>query len=367
MRLLGDFVPADVIWFFEAGLYRLGFFNSASPKQIRELMLPARKDTLMTRMTLLVIAEPATNFRSPLQRFSESVNITISDQMEVLQDVAPQADVILSAGNPSLLRAVFPRATQLRWLHSYFAGVEKILFPELVASPVIMTNARGVFKWPLAEFVIASILYFEKDLRRLIQSQELSLWQEFDVEEVRGKVMGIVGYGETGKACAELARPFGMEVLGLRRRPELSRGDPLLAELFGPDRLREMLPKCDYLVLAAPATPASRRLIGVTEIDCMKRSAIVINVGRGSAIDEAALVQALEQGRIRGAGLDVFEVEPLPIGHPFYRLKNVLLSPHSTDHTPGWQDRTLQCFIRNLERYMKGEALENVVDKQAGY
>jgi phosphoglycerate dehydrogenase-like enzyme len=128
-----------------------------------------------------------------------------------------------------------------------------------------------------------------------------------------------------------------------------------------------MLGACDYIVLTAPATQETRRMIGEAEINSMKPQAILINVGRGSLVDEAALVRALNQGQIRGAALDVFEVEPLASGHPFYRLNNVLVSPHSTDYTPGWRDHALQCFIRNLEKFVAGQPLENTVDKQAGY
>jgi phosphoglycerate dehydrogenase-like enzyme len=321
----------------------------------------------MTCPTVLVIADPKAEYLNALQRFSGTVNIIISNQLGLLQEASPKADVILYISDPNLLRAILPQATRLRWVHSFYAGVENILFPEFVASPVILTNARGVYKRPLAEFVMAGILFFAKDIRRLIRNQEMGTWQQFDVEETHGKVMGIVGYGESGRACAELARAFGMRILGLRRRPELSRSDPLLDKVFGADCLVEMLGACDYIVLTAPATPETRRMIGEAEISSMKSQAILINVGRGALVDEAALVRALEGGQIRGAALDVFEVEPLASGHPFYRLKNVLLSPHSTDDTPGWRDHALQCFIRNLEKFVTAQLLENMVDKRAGY
>jgi phosphoglycerate dehydrogenase-like enzyme len=179
--------------------------------------------------------------------------------------------------------------------------------------------------------------------------------------------MGIVGYGETGRACAERARSLGMKVLGLRRRPELSKGDPCLEAVTGPNDLHSLLAQSDYVVLAAPATPQTRRLIGKSEFAAMKTSAVFINVGRGSSVDEAAMIEALENGRLRGAGLDVFETAPLPSGHPFYRLENVLLSPHCADHTPGFYEMDVEFFVQNLQRFVKSEPLENVVDKEAGY
>ena len=197
--------------------------------------------------------------------------------------------------------------------------------------------------------------------------QAVGVWQPFDVDDVHGKVIGIIGYGETGRASAELAHAFGMRVLGLRRRPEQSRGDSLLESVFGPESLHEMLPLCDFVLLATPGTPQTRGMIGQREIELMKADAIVINVGRGSLVHEAALVEALQQKRIRGAALDVFEVEPLPSGHPFYGMENVLLSPHAADHTPGYLGLGMESFIRNLQRFQNGEPLANVVDKTAGY
>jgi phosphoglycerate dehydrogenase-like enzyme len=321
----------------------------------------------MTETMVLVIDNPQDDYLKPLRRLPEPLHITITDQLEVLEDAAPKADVIMIAADPKLLESIFPKATRLRWLHSFSAGVETYLFPELVRSPVVMTNARGVFKKSLAEFVMTSALYFAKNLRRMLRNQEAGVWERYDVEELRGKVMGIIGYGETGRACAELARPFGMTLFGLRRRPKLSQGDPLLDRVFGADRLLEMLALSDYVVLAAPATRETRKLIGEPEINAMKREAVLINVGRGWSVDEAALVLALEGNRIRGAVLDVFETEPLPAGHAFYGAKNLLISPHTADHTPDWQALSLQFFLENLERFVEGLPLENIVDKQAGY
>ena len=322
----------------------------------------------MTPLKVLVIDKPGANHLKVLDTLPASVNVVVSIQAAVLRESVQEADVILN-GIPDghLLRDIFTHATRLRWVHSLSDGVEKILFPELVASPAILTNARGVFKQSLAEFVIGAVLYFAKDFRRLIRSQQAGIWQQFEMEEAQGKAMGIVGYGETGRACAERARPLGMKILGLRRRPELSRGDPWLEAVLGPDGLHGLLAQSDYVVLAAPDTPQTRRLIGKVEFAVMKASAVLINVGRGSSVDETAMIDALEQGRIRGAALDVYETAPLPFGHPFYRLENVLLSPHCADHTPGFYELDMEFFMQNLQRFLNGEPLKNVVDKEAGY
>lgn len=323
---------------------------------------------VMTDLTLVVIERPEATYLDALTKLAASITIVVGNDLRLLEEAAPRADaVVVGMSNGSLLRAIFPKTTRLRWVHSLSAGVESTLFPELVASPVTVTNGRGVFKRSLAEFVIAAALHFAKDLRRMVRNQEAGRWAQFDVEELRGKTMGIVGYGETGRATAELARPFGMKVLGLRRRPELSRRDPLLDAVYAPDGLREMLAASDVVVLAAPSTAATRQLIGKPEIASMKAGAVLVNVGRGSLVDQAALVEALEQKRIRGAALDVFETEPLPVGSSVYRLENVLLSPHCADHTAGWRELALECFLRNLEKFQKGEPPENIVDKRAGY
>jgi phosphoglycerate dehydrogenase-like enzyme len=232
---------------------------------------------------------------------------------------------------------------------------------------VPLTNGRGVFKDALAEFAITSILFFAKDLRRLVHSQEAGHWDQFDVEWVRGKVLGIVGYGEIGRESARLGRALGMTTVATRKRTALSQDDPELERTYPLEQLREMLSVSDYVVVATPLTPETRGMIGQAELSAMKNSAVLINIGRGPVIVESALIAALEQKRIKGAALDVFDEEPLPAGHPFYRLSNLLLSPHSADHTVGWAELAMNVFVENFVRFHNGEPLLNVVDKRAGY
>jgi phosphoglycerate dehydrogenase-like enzyme len=158
-----------------------------------------------------------------------------------------------------------------------------------------------------------------------------------------------------------------MKVVAVRRRSALSANDPDLARAYPPEGLREMLSVSDYVVVSTPLTGETRGLIGDAELRSMKSSGVIINVGRGPVIVESALIAALAEKRIRGAALDVFDVEPLPTGHPFYQLDNVLLSPHSADHVVGWADSAMNQFIENFERYRSGQPLENLVDKKAGY
>src|SRR5262249_20340779 len=248
-----------------------------------------------------------------------------------------KADAILYAYlDAGLLARVLPLATRVRWIHCLWTGVEGILVPELLVHPAVLTNARGAFKGPLADWVIAVMLFFAFDLRRVIRQQEHGVWEPFIGDTLKGRTLGIVGYGAIGSAAATRARTFGMKIAALRRRPELSVDDPLVDENYGPKQLDELMAASDYVLAAAPLTAETRGLIGQNEIARMKPTAVIINVGRGPVIDEQALVHALESGTIRGAALDVFNVEPLPADHPFWRLPNVLLSPHTADRVEGF-------------------------------
>lgn len=319
-------------------------------------------------LTLLVLAEPTAPQLRMLARLPEETRIVVGNRAEAFQSAAPEADTILCwFASRTLLERVFEMAPRLRWVHSSAAGVDTLLFPELVASPVPLTNSRGLFSGPLGEFALGAILFFAKGFRRMVGSQVAGRWDPFDPEELAGKTLGIVGCGDIGHAVARRAHALGMKILAVRRRPELCREDPLMHAVFPPQARREMLAASDYVVVAAPLTPETQGLIAEAELRAMKPSGVLINIGRGPVVDEAALVRALQQGWIRGAALDVFEQEPLPAGHPFYGLENLLLSPHCADHTPGWMERAMQLFLENFERFSQGQPLRNIVDKTSGY
>jgi phosphoglycerate dehydrogenase-like enzyme len=318
--------------------------------------------------TVLVVAHPAAQFLKVLDRLPDRTHLVVGNREEIFREAAPGADVLLHALGPKdVLQAVFARAEKLRWVHSMSAGLDGMLFPELISSPVPLTNGRGVFSPSLGEWVAGAILYFAKDFRRLMRSQQAGRWDQFDCEMVEGKTVGIVGMGTIGEEVAKRMRPFGVSIAALRRRPELSGAHPLVDRVYGPAMLADLLAASDYVVLSTPLTAETRGLIGARELAAMKPSGVLINVGRGPVVDEAALVAALRDNRIRGAALDVFEVEPLPEAHAFYSLENVLLSPHSADHVPGWSEKALEFFVENYRRFAAGQPLLNVVDKNAGY
>lgn len=317
---------------------------------------------------LLVLADPRDAKLAYLERLPDGMSMAVGNTPDAFRNLAPDADAILLWWPPrGLLDQVLAMTPRVRWIHSPAAGLDGLLSPAVMASPATLTNGRGVFSQSLGEFALAAILFFAKDLRRMVRSQQAGRWDPFDVDEIRFQTLGIVGYGDIGRACAQRAKAFGMRVLGLRKRPAESQGDPWADQVYGLSQLEEMLPLCDYVIAAAPLTPETRGMIGDAAFAVMKPEAVLINVGRGPVVDEAALARALESGRIRGAALDVFEVEPLPAGHPFYRLENVLLSPHCADHTRDWLDQAMLFFLDNFARYRAGQPLLNIVDKQRGY
>jgi phosphoglycerate dehydrogenase-like enzyme len=323
----------------------------------------------MRNYTILILTDPAERQLALLEKPLAGVKLIAGNTVEAFEQAAVHADVLFNwSGSLALFRNVFGMCPNLRWVHSRSVGLERTLFPELTESPVPLTNGTSVFSASLGEFTLAAILYFAKDFRRMIGNQKTGVWEAFDVMPVSGQTVGIIGYGDIGRAIAARVRPLGMIVLALKRHASPSRGtDPLVEQIYGPEHRIEMLSRCDYVVVAAPLTSETRGMIGKLEFVAMKPTAVVINVGRGPVINEEALVSALSIGRIKGAALDVFDHEPLPQGHPFYRLENVLLSPHCADHTPDWLDQAMHFFIAQFERFRKGEPLLNVVDKKLGY
>jgi phosphoglycerate dehydrogenase-like enzyme len=322
----------------------------------------------MSELTIVVIANPADRSLAQLERLPDPVRITVGLSAEAHFDAAPHADIVLCSGTArATLQELWPRFGRLKWIHALAAGLDGLLFPELVESGIPLTCSRGVFARSLGEFAVAGMLFFAKDLRRLVRQQGAGRWEQFDVEELHGRVLGIVGYGEIGRAAAARAKAFGMKIHALRRNPGKSAGDEVVDRQFAPAELEELIAGSDYLLAAAPLTPETRGLIGGRELALMKSTGVIINLGRGPVIDEAALIEALSGKRIRGAVLDVFDQEPLPEGHPFYSLENVLLSPHSADHTATWLDEAMSFFIDNFDRWSNGEPLKALADKKAGY
>ncbi len=274
----------------------------------------------------------------------------------------------------------------LDWVHSGAAGVGSSLTPEMLASPVLFTNSAGVHAPPMAETVLAMILFFGRGLDLAVRSQRLGRWDKdafyragAPMGELAEATVGIVGFGGVGQEVARRVAALGARVLAARRGPPppgLADLEPLVGDgrmgeridvLHGESGLDTVLRDSDIIVLAAPETVETRSMIDARALGRVKEGALLINVARGKLVDEAALVRSLESGHLRGAGLDVFAREPLPQDHPLWSLPNVLITPHVSAVTRGFWDRETALMTENVRRYLGGETLLNLVDKQAGY
>lgn len=287
---------------------------------------------------------------------------------EVIEAVA-DAEVYCGFGIP---REVFLAAGKLRWAHSGAAGVGSSLFEEMRASDVLFTNSAGIYAEPMAEHGLAMILHFARGFDVAIAGQAAGEWRHRALHgrgspalEVSGRTLVVVGLGGTGRALARRAAALGMRVLAIRRIPGDSPSG--VEAVWGPDRTLQALSEADFVALTLPETPETEGSIGARELGAMGAECVLINLSRGGIVDEEALTAALAEGRLRGAGLDVFRTEPLPADSPLWRMENVLVTPHASGVSPRFWDRETELILRNVGRYLSGKPLENLVDKEAGY
>lgn len=263
-------------------------------------------------------------------------------------------------------------APKLRWVHSPAAAVHQLIFPEMVDSSVVLTNAREVHGPVVAEHAIAMVLALAKRLPSAMHSQQRRAWGQQAMweerprpREVQDATLGLIGLGSIGREVAKRARALGMRVVAVREHPE--KGGEGVDAVHGPADLNRMLAEADYVVIAAPITSATQSLFDSARLAHMKPDAYLINVSRGQLVDEGALAEALRQKKIAGAALDVFSVEPLPPDSPLWGLDNLLITPHTAAVTEKLWERHYQLMRENLRRYLAGEALLGVVDKKKGY
>jgi phosphoglycerate dehydrogenase-like enzyme len=265
--------------------------------------------------------------------------------------------------SPSL-RQAWDAARDVRWIHVAGVGVDGLLFPELVAADVTVTNSAGVFDAAIGEYAVGLMLAFAMDLPRSVRDQATRRWEHRETERLAGRTVVVLGAGGIGRAIASLARAAGCQILSVARE---ARTDPDLGRIFGVGDLASILPLADFVVVALPLTAATRGLVGAAELRRLRPSARIINVGRGPVVDEDALVQALERGIIAGAALDVFDREPLPPEHPFWDMRNVIVSPHMSGDFGGYEEALSSLFLDQLSRYQAGTPLINVVDTGLGF
>jgi phosphoglycerate dehydrogenase-like enzyme len=290
----------------------------------------------------------------------------------------PEADVLFTR--------ILPRdpsiAPDLRWVQFMWEGVDSMSdgFRE---SDILLTNSSGAHADQIAEHVFAFILDHSRKTRLYMGLQDKGEWlgwrDQPRLEKLEGSTIGIIGYGRIGKAVARIANGFGMKVIALKRDPsKISRepisssGDPdpevkIPEMILGPDSLELLLSMSDHVVLSLPHTPETDHFFGWKEFEAMKTNAFLVNIGRGALVDEEALIKALRTGKLSGAGLDVFEIEPLPHDSPLWSMDNVFITPHSSVGGDPAEDQVIDLFCENLERYLRGEELMNLVDKKRGY
>lgn len=258
----------------------------------------------------------------------------------------------------------FRKYEKLKWIHTSFVGVDEIITDEMRNSNVIVTNSRGMLT-PVPEHAVALVLAFDRKLYEAFDLQKKSEWKRlFEAGELAGKTIGILGLGAIGVEVARLFKSFNCRVIAINKEPVESK---YVDSILPDDKLPALLKESDYVISCLPLTKETRHLLGEKEFAMMKRTSVVVNVGRGPVVDERALVAALKGKKIAGACLDVFETEPLPKSSPLWKMENVIITSHYASKTPHYEDRMIEIFCRNLVSFTKGEKLINVVDKKKGY
>jgi phosphoglycerate dehydrogenase-like enzyme len=314
---------------------------------------------------LVIQGEKGIDVVPRIDELSGQAELRFASTAAELRNALPGAEVLLGWNFRAGLQEVWGSASDLRWIHWAGAGVDAVVFPELAASDVQLTNARGIFDVPMAEWVLGMIICFAKEIPQNLEFQARAEWKHRVTEMVAGKRALVVGVGSIGRAVGRLLRAAGMEVEAIGRSAR--DGDVDFGHIYAIDELHERLPGADYVVLITPLTEQTRNLFGAAEFAAMATHARFINIGRGPLVVEADLLEALHSGQIAGAALDVFVEEPLPKESPFWRAPNCLVSPHMSGDYAEYEAAMADQFMANWARYLAGEPLLNVVDKKLGF
>ncbi len=315
-----------------------------------------RPDHNKTRLG--IVGEMAEPFAAQLaRRFPEVSTVRADDgDLDALVMWQPHVDEVVAA---------VQRQPDLRWVHLRWAGVAAPVLDAMQGHQAVLTNGSGAHGLAVAEYVAGVVLAHYKRLHEMRAAQLRLEWlPDFKIRELRGSVVGVVGLGDLGLNVARVLRAFGVRLRGLRRSSSPCAG---VDELYQPSQLAEFVSGLDVLVVAAPLTPDTRGLIGARELGLLGPGALLVNVGRALVVQQDAMLEALRAGQLGGAALDVFEEEPLPAESPLWQTPNVFISPHCCDASPQSLERGLGLFLDNVGRFLNGEPLENVVDREAGY
>tara|TARA_B100000579_G_scaffold436286_1_gene461824 strand:- start:2941 stop:3915 length:975 start_codon:yes stop_codon:yes gene_type:complete len=302
------------------------------------------------------------------EQFSQYNFIQLIDNQSIINQIE-NVDILLAYQIP---KKIFKKnIDSLKWIQIGNAGVDNCMFDEVIKSKIIITNSRGINSVPVSEFVISSILFFEKNLIDCIEFKKNKVWNQWDIAKknntLENKIVGIIGYGTIGKAIAKRAKSFNMQVYGTRRLQKNKISNSNIDLLLPLKDIDYILKNSDYIVLACPLTPQTYKLINKEKLNKIQDTSFLINISRGDIVDEDALISVLKNKKIRGAALDVFSTEPLNKNNPLFSLNNVLLSPHISGNFIGYQEKVIESFEENLKRYLKSKSLKNRVCKKRLY
>lgn len=315
----------------------------------------------MEKTKLLIAHHRHERYREYLKNREPGLDIDSFDIRELIPFETHDAEILIGW---KLTKELFERLPRLRWISAAAAGVDMILegIPASRRSEVVVTKAIATMPDFMAEYVLTFVLYYMRHLHEIEKQRRQRTWRYVMSDLASRHALGVIGYGPIGARIAELAKSIGMTVYAAKRTPSIC---PHCDRLFTGNSWREMLPLCDFVVIAAPLTPRTDRMIGARELVSMKGNAVLINISRGQIVDEAALIDALRSETIGGAVLDVFREEPLPETHPFWEMDNVVITPHCAG--PSEEVAICEEFLENYRRWQKGEPLERVADFESGY
>ncbi len=299
-----------------------------------------------------------------IEAHSPDLKVYYSPENLHVEKHLPEAEIVFGHLEPAYLRL----APKLRWVHLAYAGAESMLYPELIESDIVLTTSRGIHKHQMTELLFGMMLTFTRKLRTFDKQKAQKVWDVSpfrEMELLSGSTIGILGLGSIGSEIAKVAKGFGMRVMGLRNNPALPAQH--VDVVLGPENLQHLLEESDHLVVVLPLTKKTRNLITRKEFDLMKQRPYFYNLARGAIVNEEDLIRALREGKIKGAGLDVFVEEPLPASSPLWEMENVIVTPHVGGFLPHYMTEAVTLFLENLQRYLEGKELLNVVIKERGY
>ena len=308
--------------------------------------------TLLSHTLFGSVPQDATGIEGAIRNRIPEIDLQIARTPLETREMISSADILMTAG---LSEDVLDATNALRWVQAVSSGVDFYPRDRLKEANITLTNAAGIHGEPIAEQVLGYLLTFERQLHVARDQQSQRRWQRYEVGELRGKTLGLIGAGAVGTRLVEMLEPFEMEILVLRQRPDMVL--PGVAEVVGPDRLYDLLARVDYLVIACPLTTTTSGMLGHEELGALDASAVLINIARGAIVDQRALVAQLQSRGLRGAALDVFEDEPLAPDSPLWDLPNVLITPHMAGTSPNEAPRLAELFAENYAAFTRGASV----------